>query len=373
MNNIFSKIKTPESWKHNLYRKINLSETEVRPKKKGVAVFTAAAASVAVLTLTVSAVGLLMDWTGTLSDSFNDNVSAEKIINEQYQPLDVSASNEQLTVNATAFMGDLYEGYVLLEARISDEVTEDFDKVALQIRTYDESVQDKTRYGITRYYGYPEDDGNGGIVYKYKVRVYPYWINNAIEEKKDILVDIVDIHCFNTEGNFSQLNEAGLSLKFTPDPSKLSDITEFSPGNQIMLNNVECTFENFRASDYNTEIQLAYVIPQEIKIDGEIILDKWRIASRIARQLVNADVNTGEFSESECPVKLYVDGAELPYLNYDVNGIDKPFEVHNVTGEDENGYYTSDNFLCVLKFEPIDFDAAENVSLEINGEQLVIK
>ena len=357
--NVFSNLKTPDSWKKRLYGRLDAKE---KKQVRRCVPMAAAAIAAIMLTITVSA-AVLNGWTKVLTENFKDDVSAVKIVNEEYQHLDISAENDMLSVKATAFMGDFYDAYVLLEARFDEKITDRYDRIALHVKTYDNSVKNKSSYGITRYYGFPENDGSGGKVYKFKIRIYPHWIANAAQEGNDLVIDITDVHCINTEGNFSSTRSAGLSLEFAPDMSVLGQIAEYEPDNVITLNGYECTVDNFMSSDYSTRICLGY------NVAGSA--DDWSAGARAARQIIGADIDSGSFDKEKCPVRLYVNEAMIPYISEDVNGVYSPYQIFNVT--DTAHGKASDNYVCEIFFEPIDYENAESVYFIINNERIIIK
>lgn len=199
LNNVFSEIKTPESWKENLYNRIqeeeDMNTREVRRIKKVTAYIIAAAVVVSLSVVTAAATGIL-DFGGFLRKNYNDEISASKVEQGDYQALDASVTSRNFEFTAKAFMGDTEESYVLLEAKVKKPKF-DVDKMSVTLYSLEESVTDLESYGTDTYESEAVIDEDGNKSFLFRVKTYPAWVTKAVYENTNLMLYISEIVCEN--------------------------------------------------------------------------------------------------------------------------------------------------------------------------------
>ncbi|MGN0674210.1 MAG: hypothetical protein ACI4KG_00520 [Oscillospiraceae bacterium] len=375
INKIFSGMKTPDSWKENLYGRLSeeksVNSVSHRKIKKFSAII-AAAAAVLTITVTAAAITGFFDFGAIMRGGFDDDISAAKLDSGAYQSLDESAENDFISVEAAAFMGDYADSYIILKAKLKDEAEKDFERIALDVKVFDETVTEPEKYAFDRYYGVSEKDENGDTVYVFKIRVYPYWSRNAVENNVKLLVNITHV-CFETDEFISFTRQpADLQLSFAPDKNILTEYTCIEPNREVSVNGEICTVEKFISSDYSARVLIGYTVPDSF---GEIT-DLWKIGCIYGETITAIPNEKVIASYGSCPFKLVVDGENVPFIGEEFNDFEKPFRVTAVTNED--GTDITNKFTGILSFEPVDFESAESIVLEVNTadggtEQIILK
>lgn len=372
LKNIFGKMTASDEWKNKLYEAVEETsphERKKRPAIKRTAAVLLSAAAVLAVSVTTAAVAGFFDLGTVMRNKFDDAVSAEKLTDGEYQPLDVSAENDLLSVKALAFIGDYEDCCVLLEAKLKNP-PDDLKGLSLDIMTYDETCADVDRIGWTTYNGVPVTDENGETVYIFRAKCYPYWSESAAENQVKLFFDIRAVGCERGAKKYFTRTPTKLSLGFVPDKSVIRPAKIIELDVPASSNNIDCTVERVVSTVYATKADISYPIYKSAYNNvGSAV---WDAGRKQGRTILAIPKDSIEFSEDRCPVRLRVDGEYVPYL---VNVLDeyyngKPYAIMEV--ED------SDKFVCELQFEHIDFDGAESIVLELrNGldptQEIVIK
>lgn len=382
LKNIFGKITTPAEWKTRLFREAE--ETAPTPKlnrtpiRKTAAVIMAAAAVVAV-SVTAAAVTGFFDLGSVMRNKFDDAVSAEKLADGEYQPLDVSAENDLLSVKALAFIGDYEDCYVILEAR-SKRYADDLKELSLGVLTYNELCEDTSDLGYTAYKGEPVTDENGEKSYIFKMKCYPAYTGPAAEKQLKLFFDIKWVGYERGARKMYSRTYTNLSLDFVPDGSVIREPVEMKLEAPSRSNGIDCTVERFASTVYATKLDISYPIYKSA-YDSNWAL--WDAGRKQGRTLLAIHEGSIELTDEFCPIKLRVDGEYVPLFNNtkswypgDVlvdergGGEGMPYGIYEI--EDEN------KFLVELRFEHIDFENAESIVIEMRDRldptrEIVIK
>lgn len=359
---VFSEIKTPKSWKDDLYGRIEKERSIKRGKIKHIGTVIAAAAAVLAVTFTAAAFSGLLDLGSILQKDFGDDISAAKVETGAYQSLGEFAENDIISVRASAFMGDYVDSYIMLEAKLGESAEKDFSRLAMDIRVYDETVTAPGRYYAERYYAVPKTDENGETTYVFKVKVPMYWISHSVESREDIIVDITNV-CFEYESGTELFAPRAVDLKlsFAPDESVINELVCIDIDRELLAGGEKCKAAKFIPSDYAARIVVEYTVPDSF--GG--ITDIWETGCMYGKKI--AGVYDDDTVPSACPFTLLVDGESVPFIKSSANA---PFAVCNITGE--NGEFPTNNFEFVLSYEPFDFESAESVIIEIDGEENIV-
>lgn len=371
LKNIFGKLTASDELKNRLYEAAEENaphEIKKRPALKKTAAVLLSAAAVLAVSVTTAAVTGFFDLGTVMRNKFDDNISAAKLEEGSYQPLDVSAENDLLSVRASAFIGDYEDCCAILEAKLKDP-PDDLKKLSLDILTYDETCADSDGIFWTTYDGVPVADENGETVYIFRAKCYPYWSESAAENQVKLFFDVQAVSCERGEKKFFTRTPTKLSLGFVPDKSVIRPAKTIELDAPASSNNIDCTVKQVVSTVYATKAVISYPIYKSAYDDN---WDLWGAGRKQGRTILAIPRDTIEFSDDRCPVRLRVDGEYVPYLR---SGLDEyyngqPYAILNVENSDE--------FVCVLQFEHIDLDGAESVVLELrNGldptQEIVIK
>lgn len=359
---VFSEIKTPKSWKDDLYGRIERERSIKRGKIKHIGTVIAAAAAVLAVTFTAAAFSGLIDLGSILQKDFGDDISAAKVETGAYQSLEAFAENDIISVRASAFMGDYVDSYIMLEAKLGEGAAKEFSRLALDVRVYDETVINPGRYYAERYYAVPKTDENGETTYVFKVRVPPYWSSHSVENGEEIIIDIANV-CFEYESGSELFTPRAVDLKlsFAPDESIINEFVCIDIDRELLAGGEKCKAAKFIPSDYAARIVVEYTIPECSGGTAEY----WPTGVEYGKKI--AGVYGDDTVPSACPFTLLADGESIPFIK---SSVDVPFAVYIITGE--NGECPTKNFEFVLSYEPFDFASAESVIIEIDGEESIV-
>ncbi|MBD5146550.1 MAG: hypothetical protein HDT21_11680 [Ruminococcus sp.] len=360
LKNIFGKLTASDELKNRIYEAAEKNaphEVKKRPALKKTAAVLLSAAAVLAVSITTAAVTGFFDLGTVMRNRFDDNISAAKLEEGSYQPLDISAENDLLSVRVSAFIGDYEDCCAILEAKLNDP-PDDLKKLSLDILTYDETCADTDKIGWTTYDGVPVADENGETVYIFRAKCYPYWSESATENQVKLFFDVQAVSCESGAKNLFTRTPTKLSLGFVPDKSVIRPAKTIELDAPASSNNIECTVNQVVSTVYATKAVISYPIYKSA-YDGNWAL--WDAGRKQGRIILAIPQDTIEFSDDRCPVRLRVDGEYVPYLR---SGLDEyyngqPYAIVEVEDSDE--------FACVLQFEHIDFDSAESVVLELRN------
>ena len=367
----FDSIKTPESWKENLYKaayakdKISVKKRVRMPIKRAIAVSIAAATICLASALTVGALTGTFNIVEILRGGFSDEVSTEKYINGQYQPLDVSCENDKISFKAVAFMGDFDETYTLVQAKLKEDIP--VDEISIDVSVLENNVTDIEAYGSSIVTAVADTDADGNRAYFFNIRNLPSC--GLYEEGAESLIMRINKVIYRT-GYKEETEDVELSMEFVPETSYLSPVEYHELMEEVEINGTPCLVTNAHISDYQASITFSYTIPETLEIGGEVINDYFRIADLKIRNILNLkSENAYQPIPEECPVKLIVDGKVMDFSEYNEAALHAPFD-NIMSGEYDTKYY------CVVNFKPFTFSEAESVAFEItttNGETKIFK
>ena len=383
LKNIFGKMTASDEWKNRLYKAAEENaphEMKKRPALKKTAAVLVSAAAVIIVSVTTAAVAGFFDLGTVMRNKFDDDVSAEKLTDGEYQPLDVSAENDLLAVKALAFIGDYEDCYVILEAR-SKQYTDDLKGLFLGVTNYNELCEGTDGLGYTSYMGEPVADENGEQSYIFKVKCYPAFTGPSAENRTKLFFDIKWVGYERGAKRMFSRTPTDLSLGFVPDSSVIREPAEIKLGEPSRSNGVDCTVERFASTVYATKVDISYPIYKSSY--DNVGWSLWDDGRKQGRRLLAIHEGSLELTDEYCPVKLRVDGEYVPlfsgrhawypgdvYVDESYGGAGQPYSIYCVENEDK--------FLVEVRFEHIDFDSAESIVLEMkNGldptREIVIK
>jgi len=368
----FDSIKTPDSWKENLYKAAYAETPKIKKKfsiKRVISVSLAAATLCMASALTVGAVTGTFNIVEILRGGFSDEISTEKYINGQYQPLDVSCENDQIAFKAVAFMGDVDETYTLVQATLKEDIP--VDEISIDVSVNENNVTNYEDYGSSIVTAVPDTDADGNTVYFFNIRNLPSC--GLYEIGSESLIMRINKVIYRT-GYKEKVKDVDLSMEFVPETSYLSPVEYHELYEEVEINGTPCTVTYAHLSDYQASITFSYTIPETLEIGGEVITDYFRIADLKIRDILNLkSENAYQPIPEECPVKLIVDGAVMDFSEYNEAALHAPYD--NIMGPCEDDEYNS-LFYCVVNFKPFKFSEAESVAFEItttNGDVKTFK
>ena len=370
----FDSIKTPDSWKENLYKAAYAESTTKQKKisvKRVISVSFAAAAACMASALTVGAITGTFNIVEILRGNFRDEISAEKYLKGQYQELDISCENENVLFEALAFMGDVNETYTLVTARPKTDM--EFDKMSIEVSVLENTITNLDEYATFTINSAAETDENGNPVYFFNVRNLPC-CGLYEDNSESLIIRISEITYIN---NGMEMKEfVDLSMEYVPDFTKISQIEHSIFEEVVDINGVECLFEYSNISDYTATIDFLYDIPDTLELNEKTYVDSENISNLMIRQILNLkSENAYEPVVEECPVKLIVDGKIKQFIDYNEETMHYPYQnAMMLCGE--NYDEDSSTYCCQLSFKPFKLTEAESVEFQIettNGETKVLK
>ncbi len=360
LNNVFSEIKTPESWKENLYNRIQEEEEmnmkAIRPIRKITTWVIAAAAVISVSVVTAAATGIL-DFGSILRGRYNDEISASKIEQGDYQPLDASVTSKNFEFIAKAFMGDEEESYVLLEAKVLNPKL-DVDRMSVTLYSLGEQVTDLEKYGTDTYESEAVTDENGNKSFLFRVKTYNAWVYTATVENTNLMLYINEIRCSNEEKE--RVIPANLKILFQPEFTD-GGAKEVTIGKKFEMDGISCTLDKLVASDYGTKVSFSFT-----NNGGYGIMDSWENARDTAEDMMGID-DYEHLTLEESKVKLIVNGKEIPLID---NADSVPMEV--IVSAYENDVTTNDAGFTIT-FAPVDYENADSVAVKVRTDDGVKK
>lgn len=383
LKNIFGKLTASDELKNRLYEAAEENaahERKKRPALKKTAAVLVSAAAVLAVSVTTAAVAGFFDLGTVMRNKFDDNISAAKLEEGSYQPLDVSAENDLLSVKALAFIGDYEDCYAILEVR-SKQYNDDLKGLFLGVLNYDELCEDTDDFGCTSYMGEPVADESGEQSYIFKVKCYPAFSGPSTENQVKLFFDIKWVGYERGAKKMFSRTQTDLSIGFVPDGSVIREPVEIKLDEPSRSNDMDCTVERFSSTVYATKVDISYPIYKSAYDDSEWSL--WDDGRKQGRRLLAIHEGSIELTDEYCPIKLRVDGEYVPlfrgrhawypgdvHVDESYGGTGQPYGIYCVEDEDK--------FLVELRFEHIDFDGAESVVLEMkNGldptREIVIK
>lgn len=360
LNNVFSEIKTPESWKENLYDRIqeeeNMNMKTIRPIRKIATWVIAAAAVVSLSVVTAAATGIL-DFGGILRKNYNDEISASKVEQGDYQPLDASVTSKNFEFTAKAFMGDEEESYVLLEAKVLNPKL-DVDRMSVTLYSLGEQVTDLEKYGTDTYESEAVTDENGNKSFLFRVKTYNAWVYTATIEKTNLMLYINEIRCSNEEKE--RVIPANLRILFKPEFTD-DGAKEVTIGKKFTMDGTACTLDKLVASDYGAKVSFSFT-----NDGGSGIMDSWENARDTAEDMMGID-DYENFTLEESRVKLIVNGKEIPLID---NADSVPMEFFVLAYEND---VTTTDAGFTITFAPVDYENADSVAVRVKTDDGVKK
>lgn len=329
----------------------------VRPIRKIATWVIAAAAVVSLSVVTAAATGIL-DFGGILRQNYNDEISASKVEQGDYQPLDASVTSKNFEFTAKAFMGDTEESYVLLEAKVKNPKL-DVDKMSVTLYSLEESVTDLESYGTDTYESEAVVDEDGNKSFLFRVKTYPAWVTKAVYENTNLMLYISEIVCEND--TTTKKMPASLKILFNPEYSgvKAKDVTI---SRKISIAGTDGKLENLVVSDYGTKVNFSFTNEGKYAT----LMDAWENARDTAEDMMGID-DYENFTLEESKVKLIVNGKEIPLID---NADSKPMEVF--VSAYENDVTTTDAGFTIT-FAPVDYENADSVAVRIKTDDGVKK
>ncbi|MBQ8195767.1 MAG: hypothetical protein IJZ47_10420 [Oscillospiraceae bacterium] len=354
---LFAKTKTPHEWKSRLYDNIGSTARHGRTIGR-TAIMIAAAAICSVCAVTVAAESGLINIAGILGIGFGDKISESKVESGEYQTPSVFADDDVISVGLTAFLGDTYDYFALLEVRTSEEYS-DCSGVSLGVVVVDENTEDISSYAIEQYSGVRHTLDDGSTVHFVKAKLPAHWPNAAADNDGLVSLRIVNAS-FDINGTTERIN-TDIRLDFKPQSDVISDENTIKLEKTLLRNGLEYNVDRFCGGDYRSRVYLEYYVPESMieENGGKDFI--WYSGVLYGRNALGLDLTLAcEEPEASSPVKLIVDGNEIPY-SADFRAV----ELMNRNASQDDEFILSNHFICELSFEPVDIDEAESVIIEI--------
>lgn len=380
LNNIFTDIKTPDSWKKNLYSKAYAQKKQSTPVFKRVAVGTGIAFAAATTTLTVGALTDTFNIVDVLRNGFGDDVTASKIDSGDYQKLENFIQTEDIEFKVTAFVGDSEESYTLVEARLKDSAKElDIQKLSIRALVLGEEI-DASQFGteLGQYFGdvYEatlSNDENGDIVYNFRVDNYGAWIENAIANKSNLNLWIQEIIVTDSNGE-NKVQEIMKNTSFMPERDAVSTIPYIRFNKSITANGANVLLSEVIPSDYKTTVNFSFNVSTD-KPTVDENMPYWFEGEEVARALISfkgeddylftnlyeEDNYDYSLTSADSNIKLYVDDKLVEFSK-----TEKPFVMYQQYSDGD--FKSLPTFILSVNFAPAQISDASKLRIEITEE-----
>lgn len=380
LNNIFTDIKTPDSWKKNLYSKAYAQKKQSTPVFKRVAVGTGIAFAAATTTLTVGALTDTFNIVDVLRNGFGDDVTASKIDSGDYQKLENFIQTEDIEFKVTAFVGDSEESYTLVEARLKDSAKElDIQKLSIRALVLGEEI-DASQFGteLGQYFGdvYEatlSNDENGDIVYNFRVDNYPAWIESAIANKSNLNLWIQEIIVTDSNGE-NKVQEIMKNTSFMPERDAVSTIPYIRFNKNITANGANVLLNEVVPSDYKTTVNFSFNVSTD-KPTVDENMPYWFEGEEVARALISfkgeddylftnlyeEDNYDYSLTSADSNIKLYVDDKLVEFSK-----TEKPFVMYQQYSDGD--FKSLPTFILSVNFAPAQISDASKLRIEITEE-----
>lgn len=364
LDTIFNEIKTPDSWKDNLFE----NAYNEKPAKSGglLKKFTIGAAAgfaAVATTVTVGAMTGIFDIGDVFKNGFKDDVTATKIQEGKYQTLSQSCETDKAVIEATKFLGDSKECYTVLEVKLKEGV--EAQKLAMDVLVLEESFTDVENFGSDKLYSVPATNENGETVYYFNVKNYEAHITSAQNYDSNLVTYIQGMYFINGEEEIFE--DTDLTMSFNPDEEVLTQVNYNIINKKITVNGIDCTVYQSLLSDYRVQIDIKFTLPEGVETTWENGAEKYNTILNLTEE------NNFEFSPKNANMKLIVDSQEIPYIEPDFNGYYAPcsmYQSYSEANEDTNNYGLD------LRFERFDYNNARSIVLEItenDGNVITVK
>lgn len=354
LDTIFNEIKTPDSWKDNLFEKAY----NEKPAKSGglfkrFSVGVAVAFGVVATTITVGAMtGAFSNIGEVFKKGFKDEVTAAKIAEGKYQTLTERCETEKAVIEATKFLGDSIESYTVLEVKLKEGV--EAQQLAIDVTTLEESFTNLEDFGKDKLYSVPATNENGETVYYFNVKNYEAHLISAENNDSNLVMYIRGMYFIN--GEEETYEETDLTMSFNPDEEAITQVNYNVVNEKITVNGIDCTVYESLLSDYRAQLDITFSLPEGEEATWENGVEKYNGILNLTKE------NNFEFVPEKANMKLIVDGKEIPYIEPDFNGLFEPCSMYQNYKEADQ---PSNSFGIYLRFERFEYNHARSIVLEI--------
>lgn len=289
-----------------------------------------------------------------LRERFNDDVSAGKIDSGEYQSLDESVSNDDMTVRCIGAVGDEETSFLMLELDIRNDVVARSKEIGLGIKTYDTTVRPEN-YVETKCRADKVEAGEEISRYMLMYRIPRTWAQLSMNENQEILVDIHTL--IRNYGEAEEyINLHGMVMPITLNGTFMESGETLAVNQQTYIAGREVKITEVQMSEYRTEVWVAF--PADSFDDA---FDYWKSISR--------DYLFGEDYEripNPKHIELYHNGKCVEYaedyLDYCPVYVDADgFSSFSGPGE----------YCCLVSLKGLDLGDGD--SLEVRYDDVVVK
>ncbi len=286
-----------------------------------------------------------------IRERFGDDISADKVDSGEYQSLDESISNDDMTVRCIGAVGDEETSFLVLELEIRNEMIVGSKEIGLGIKTYDGTVN-QADYAETKWRADKVETGEQLSRYMLMYQVPPAWAQYSIKENQEFLVDIHTLILnYGEAEEYHRLHDIviPITLKGTfMEPGETIAVNQ-----QIDIAGREIKITDIKLSEYRTEVWVTF--PADSFADAT---DYWKSVSR--NYLLGKDY---EWTPNPKHIELYHNGKCVEYAE----------DYLDYCPEHEDGFSTSSKqgeYSCVISLKAVALEDGD--SLEIRYEDAVV-
>ncbi len=213
----------------------------------------------------------------------------------------------------------------------------------------------------------PQTDENGETVYLFRIRTVQYYLENAMSSGRNLTAGITGAVFEKDDPSWRTVKPMDLAFSFTPDSSVIKETKKVKIGTGVRMGDSSCIMDSAVFSEYCTRLVLTYNTEGTVETGDSYCRRILNITRNRSGFYINDD-----FDPASCPVKLIVDGKNVPIVHNDVNsasnfytlGWNDPLMLCTILNENSE---PAGDYCALLSFEPVDFDAAESIVFEVES------
>lgn len=279
---------------------------------------------------------------------FQDDTSAVKIAQEQYQKLEVCVTDGTRTVQALGIVGDEDINLLLLEFDLAEDEMEE-SVVGLHIGTYGEEKEDESYfedwYNVVKY-----KDEQGDVSYFIQYEIPLGWSNYSKKDGNEIHVVIdgitLDVGMFEEQHYF-----ADMVIPITLNNEFAEEAEEIGLNKSVQFCGREVTVEMVRLSQYRTAFLIHY--------PADDFVDAMSIFNMMTKEQV---YQNGQQVENTNRLTLYHNGQEIAHSDKFLN-----FYPGSKDGGDGLGEYR-----CSLFMDEVDLQEGDTLEIHLGDATIPI-
>ncbi len=294
-----------------------------------------------------------------LRERFFDKVSADKVKNGEYDELEASGGNGDITAECIGTMGDERTYVMLLEVTMKKEKVRGNKDLGFGIKVYCKG-DNPNDYKVSSCPAeiLEENDETIRCLVKYEMPLY--FADYSVDENEEVLINIC-YFILDYKDNPETHTVHELEIPVTLSKDSIQPAKNIEVNQSIMIKNRKVFIENIWLSEYKTEIKIKFYAKNFYDADKF-----WKIAA-----MDSIIDNNLEKKDNRIYLKLYHNGKPVDFAdnykdNVVVNSSDPYME--KINEEDNPGDYVN-----ILNLKAINYKDGDTLELRYGDTFIEIK